>query len=250
MPQNGTAIPAKLKHDLILEAVFELRFETSTLPEVLFGRLADLAAWKGFRQEPLPAYGIPALVRQTDPILRFQPILQLSGEDGLRSVRIGQQAASYHRAAPYVGWTQFRSELYEFFDGVFEKSDDPSISRLGIRYINAAKPELHHISAITDLNLTVVVAGQQIGSSVNVNYMNVHEGDAQSIVRIATPDFVIGSVPEGTSLMIDVDVFTKPGFKTSTSDEVKTWAEFAHTEEKKEFFKLLKPETKQALREK
>lgn len=249
MPQNSTSIPLKLKHDFILEVAFELRFEMSTLPEVLFGRLADHAPWRGFRQEPLPAYTVPAIMRKTDPNLRYQPVLQLSGEDGRRSVRIGGQVVSYHRAAPYVGWTQFSSELEEFVQGFFERSENPSISRLGMRYINAATVEYHNIAAITDLDLRVLIKEHQIGENVSVNYMNEHERDTQSVVRIATPDFVVGTVPSDASLMIDVDVFTKTGFRTTTADVVSEWARFAHEEEKKQFFRLLKPATIEALRE-
>ena len=38
-----TAIPGeiKLKTDAIVEVVFEIRFDTKTIPEILFGRLAD-----------------------------------------------------------------------------------------------------------------------------------------------------------------------------------------------------------------
>jgi len=213
MPQNRPSIPLKLTHDFILEVVFELRLEMSTFPEVLFGRLADHTPWRGFHQDPLPAYSIPAVMRQTDPNLRYQPILQLSGEAGRRSVRIGPNVVSYHRTAPYVGWTQFSAELEELFEGVFEKTENPSVSRLGLRYINAATLELHGIAEIGDLNLRVMVADSQIGSSVTVNYMNEHERDTQSVVRIATPDFVIGTVPASATLMIDVDVSTKIGFK-------------------------------------
>ena len=123
------------------------------------------------------------------------------------------------------------------------------VSRLGLRYINATTSELHGIAAISDLNLRVMVADDQIGASVNVNYMNEHEKNTQSVVRIATPDFVIGSVPAGATLMIDVDVFTKAGYKATAAEDVRGWAEFAHEEEKKQFFRLLRPETKEALRE-
>jgi uncharacterized protein (TIGR04255 family) len=94
-----------------------------------------------------------------------------------------------------------------------------------------------------------MIADDQIGASVNVNYMNEHERDTQSVVRIATPDFVIGTVPAGASLLIDVDVSTKAGFKATAVDDVRGWAEFAHEEEKKQFFRLLRPKTIEALRE-
>lgn len=250
MPENGIAIPLKLKHDFILEVVFELRFETSTPPEILFGRLADQTPWKSFRQEPLPAYNIPAVLRQTDPNLRYQPVLQLSGEEGHRSVRIGQQVASYHRTAPYVGWAQFNKELEELFQGVFGKSENTSISRLGLRYINAVTPALHGISGFADLDMQLTIKEDRICEKVNVNYLNEHQKGIQSAVRIATPDLVIGTVPSGASLMIDVDVYTDAGFHTTDPNHVRDWAELAHQEEKKQFFRLLKRRTVEALREK
>ena len=41
MSSPDKAILEKLKQDAIAEAVFEARFDTSTIPEVLFGRLTD-----------------------------------------------------------------------------------------------------------------------------------------------------------------------------------------------------------------
>jgi uncharacterized protein (TIGR04255 family) len=249
MATNTNAIPSKLKQDFIVEVVFEVRFETTTLPEIFFGRLADHEPWKGFRQDPLPAYSIPPVLRQTDPNLRYQPVLQLSGEEGARSVRVGQQVASYHRMSPYVGWKQFGAELDEFFEGIFTKSENPKVSRLGIRYVNAAKEDVHGVGSLTDLNLQVTVADEQIRKSFNLNYMTEHPNDVQCVVRIASPDFVIGTLPSGSSLMIDVDVFTKPDFKAETATAVREWAESAHNVEKEQFFRLLKQDTKNALRE-
>jgi hypothetical protein len=39
--KRGTPLPKKLKDDAIVEAVFELRFDSSTLAEVFLGRIAD-----------------------------------------------------------------------------------------------------------------------------------------------------------------------------------------------------------------
>jgi uncharacterized protein (TIGR04255 family) len=250
MSQDKNAVPKKLRHDAIVEAVFEARFEMKTLPEVFFGRLADYEPWKGFTQAALPAAGIPAFVRQSDPNLRYQPVFQLSNVDGLRSIRVGQYVASYHRAAPYVGWERFRDELNEFIDGLFLKAAEGlSVSRLGIRYINALKIDPPGISAITDLNMEVSIANEKVQKSVNVNYLTEHSNNTQSIVRISTTDLILGTAPPDTVLLVDVDVYTKPGFKTGEIADVKQWAEFAHTEETKQFFRLLKQKTKESLAE-
>src|SRR5688572_6634063 len=94
-------IPKKLKHDAIVEALLEVRFQTTTIPEVLFGRLADYAPWKGFTQVRLPAYDLPALMRQADPNLRFQPLFELRDEQNKQAVRLGGRVLSYHKLAPY-----------------------------------------------------------------------------------------------------------------------------------------------------
>ena len=73
----GKPIPQKLKHDAIVEALVEIRFDASTIPEVLLGRLADHEPWKGFDQRRLPAYEIPAPIRQADANLRYNPWFEL-----------------------------------------------------------------------------------------------------------------------------------------------------------------------------
>jgi uncharacterized protein (TIGR04255 family) len=113
MATRNKRIPAKLKDDAIVEAVLEVRFDMTTIPEVLLGRLADCPSWKGFEQGRMPTYEIPAFLRQADPNLRYQPVFELHNAEKNRTVRIGDHVLSYHRLAPTkVGrnsspsWTQ------------------------------------------------------------------------------------------------------------------------------------------------
>jgi uncharacterized protein (TIGR04255 family) len=153
MASRGKSIPKKLKNDAIVEAVVEIRFSTTTIPEILFGRLADYGPWKNFKQQRLPVYEVPPPWRQADPNLRFLPIFELSGDQ--RSVRIGPHVISYHRAAPYVGWQQFRLELDETISGLFETAKGLVIHRLGLRHLNALRPDVHDIKSVSDLDLEI-----------------------------------------------------------------------------------------------
>src|SRR5208282_4865763 len=114
-------IPLKLRHDAIIESILEIRFFTTTIPEIFFGQLAACEHWKGFEQRRLPAYQIPAPLRQADLNLRFQPVFELREVNGHRSVRIGANVLSYHQTSPYVGGNKFMSELSEAIDILFEK---------------------------------------------------------------------------------------------------------------------------------
>lgn len=249
MATRAKPIPARLKHDAIVEAVLEIRFDTTTLPEIFFGRLADYVPWKSFEQRLTPAHEIPASLREGDPNLRYQPVFELAAPADHRAVRIGQHVLSYHRTAPYVGWVRFEPELDELISGLFEKADEPVITRLGLRYINALRTDLHGIQHLTDLDLTLEIAGEPVVGSVNVNFTATVADSMQCTVRVATIDLVQGALPPASSILVDVDVFTKDSFKTSEKKTVIDWVKRAHAREKEQFFRLLRDETIDALRE-
>lgn len=243
-------IPEKLKHDAIVEALFEVRFSMSTIPEVFFGRIAEYETWKSFKQSQLPFYQIPAVMRQADPNLRYQPLFALTEEGQQRAVRIGPQAIVYSRGMPYVGWKVFKLELEQVIAAIFMKADDLKIERLGLRYLNALRHDLHGIRSISDLDLKLEIAGECIEESVNINTTTDGASDTACTLRIATTDVIQGNLPPGTSVYVDVDVFTKEGFTTSDQDFVKDWIGRAHTKEKAHFFRLLKESTISSLTEK
>ncbi len=150
---------------------------------------------------------------------------------------------SYHLFAPYIGWSKFRTELGRVADQLFSKTRGTVVRRLGLRYLNALRPDLHNIKAVTDLDLSVVVMDKTLSGNVNLNFTDAPAVDKRATVRVATPDFVTGLLPTGTSVFVDVDVYTPPGFQARSANRVHRWLESAHETEKDEFFSLLKPET-------
>src|SRR5438552_15913338 len=92
-------IPRKLKQDAIIEAIFEMRFDTGMIPEILFGRLAEYDGWKGLEQQRLPSYDIPRQLREFDPTLRFAPVFELRVGIGHRAIRIATPLLAYHQLA-------------------------------------------------------------------------------------------------------------------------------------------------------
>jgi uncharacterized protein (TIGR04255 family) len=234
-------IPKKLKHDAIVEAILELRFQSTTVPEVLLGRLADYAAWKGFEQVRLAAADIPAPMRQADTNLRFQPLVELRDTGNKRAVRLGDRVLSYHKLAPYGGWETepVRPALLATIDGLFGKADGLIVRRMGLRYINAVRSDLHDIRSVAALDLKASVADEDITGNVNLNFTTQVSDTTLCTVRIATKDFVQGNLPENTSALVDVDVYTKESYRTQDVAEVKRWLDFAHDKEKEQFFQLL-----------
>jgi uncharacterized protein (TIGR04255 family) len=245
-------LPNKLKHDAIVEAVFDIRFEpeSSLVPEIFFGRLADTSEWKGFTQRRLPSADIPAVMRRADPNLRYQPALELVDLENKKVVQMGPYSLVLVRRAPYPGWTEsFGAEVGRTIDRLFEVAPGIPVVRLGLRYVNALRSDIHGIAGIESLNLTVLVDEASLTRRLNLNYHVSVSDDSTCTVRVATTDFASGGIPENTTAIIDVDVYTTDNYRTSDATAVKDWTERAHIAEKKNFFRLLKRETINALRE-
>jgi uncharacterized protein (TIGR04255 family) len=245
--KRGSRIPRKLKHDAIVEALIEFRFETRTKPEFLLVRLSEIEAWKDFKESRLPAFSIPEQIREVDPNLRFQPIFELQKDQ--RSLRIGPRVISYHLRSPYQGWAIFGKEIERVAEAVFSKADSFVMKRLGLRYLNALTSDVHQIRSIGDLDVSVVVGTETVTDDINLNRTLTASNDRRCTIRIATPEFVTGSLPPNTSVLADIDIFTPDSFETTDQDVVKRWVEAAHTTEKQEFFVLLKDETITSLEE-
>jgi uncharacterized protein (TIGR04255 family) len=250
MVKRGTPLPKKLKCDAIVEALLELRFDgKDDLPEVFIGRFVDHRNWKGWVQRTLPAYNIPAQFRSVVPNVKFAPIIELVENESKAVLRIGPSVVSFHRQAPYVGWEKFKPELERVTAALFETIKDVLVTRLGLRYMNSLRPNLHGIAALTDLDVEMTVSGDAISKAANLNFTTQLGKESACAVRIATPEFILGNLPADTSVYVDVDVFTNEGFKTADNKTVDEWVEFAHTQEKTEFFRLFKQPVLDKLRE-
>lgn len=237
--------PAKIL-DAIIEAVLEVRFEMTGIPEVLFGRMADSPQWNGFQKRNMPAYNVPPQIRTLDPGLRYQPIMEMvdAVEAPTRAVRIGPQVVSYHNFSKYMGWSNFQPELEKVVTSLFKSADGIKVQRLGLRYLNALRSDRHRISSITDLNMSASVGGTQLHSALNINFLKRPSNAAIAAVKVATMDLVAGAnIPENTTVFVDVDVYTPEGYSTRDPAEVRSWIAAAHEHEKDEFFNLLTPET-------
>jgi uncharacterized protein (TIGR04255 family) len=242
---RGTRLPRKLRQDGIVEALWEIQFETTTLPERLIGRITDLPPWKDFPQRRLPAYDLPAAIRQTAPQLRYAPIVEVSSadDDQHRALRLGPNVLSVHRAKSYVGWPEFRTELQSAANDLFRSGENLKATRLGLRYLNALTPAMHGIRTIQDLDIAIEVANEDLTGGLSLNFQVGLGNVGQCRVGIATPEYVQGPLPAGTTVYVDVDVYTTPGYECPDVDLVNRWLDNAHTHAKSEFFHLLKQPT-------
>ena len=188
-------------------------------------------------------------MRRIDPTLRYQATIELASKDGLQLVRFGPQSFGYIQKAPYPGWKVFGSALSQAVTVLFKTVPKISVTRLGLRYVNAFRADVHGVGGIEKLNLAIKASGQDLNSSVNLIYrVPLWEGNSCT-VRLATIDMVQGAIPKSTTVVADVDVYTNDGYSTVNPDEAMAWMERAHKEEKEVFFGLMTEDMILRLRE-
>ena len=231
-------MPMRLHPDAVLEAAVEVRFDSTDIPEVVVGRLTDSRLWEDFQQSRTPMADIPQSIRDSDQNLRYQPTIELRRPDGLRAIKIGGHVVSYHVVTTYPGWAGFESEIRTTIEEIYAKIKGVSFIRIGLRYINAFEPSKHHISGISDTNLSVTLNDVKITNSFNLNYTKT-EGSHVVTARIATSDIVTGALPPGFSLLFDIDIATSESYTSSDLSVTMAWITHAHSIEKREFFALL-----------
>jgi uncharacterized protein (TIGR04255 family) len=247
MPQT-TPLPERISPDAIIEALVEFRFERGDeLPEAIVGRLLDAPLWTDYAQVRLATADIPQTLRENDPNLRYLPIIELRKKDASRIAKVGGRVFSYHVLEPYPGWTVFHDEIETVVRSIVESLKFIPFSRLGLRYINVFRPEEHHVLGLTDTNISLSVRSELLAGAVNINYMKVVEPTHIITVKIATPEFVIGNLRPGFSLLCDIDVATKGEVSVTGAESTMSWITTAHDLEKQEFFKILRDEITKTL---
>jgi uncharacterized protein (TIGR04255 family) len=76
--------------------------------------------------------GGPAQVFVHDAVAR----VHLINDTGSESVSVGPNVLSVHQLKPYKGWTAFKPRVLEALHAYLEVTENPLISRVGVRYIN------------------------------------------------------------------------------------------------------------------
>ncbi len=240
-------LPKKLKHDAIVEALVELRFEHKTVGEVIVGRLVAAAGWKDYHAVRLPVADLPAEFRDANPDLRYQPIIQLQRPVPGEIIKIGSRVISLHVLSPYPGWGSFSERISALIEDLYSAVPDLLIQRVGLRYINAITPG-HGLSSIAELNYNLEVGGAPSSNDLSIALRTKPSEDVQCQVMIAAPSFVNGSVPSAVAY-IDLDMSTPTAFGSAPKDVIFSWLDGAHNFEKEAFFALWPEAVLEKLRE-
>lgn len=240
-------LPARLKKEPLIDAVFEIRFTSnvkasSVLPGFLFSKLdGDKVV------NDLPTSDIPQQIRQVDPNLKFAPLVRLRWDDFF--VFIGDFSVGVGCKIPYPGWASFKEAIIHIVRIVGEIGIIQSVQRSSLKYMDLIPSS--DVGEQVSMILGSVVIGDHTLKKENFSLkIEIPENQFIHIVNIissARAKLQDGSESEG--IIIDIDTVDN-----MRDHEFHVWMEklsenleTIHTVNKKMFFKCLRQETITAL---
>lgn len=130
-------LPTRLGAEPLLEAVCEMRFQSSyPASNILPGLLLHGLRTDGvdIPMQVLPASNVPKEMRAVDPALRDAPLIALNWGD--RTISIGDSLISVSSAKRYPGWKVFRADIERVFQIAAASQIIQSISRFSLKYVD------------------------------------------------------------------------------------------------------------------
>lgn len=213
----------------IVEAIFEIRFESSLPGDAIFGIIYNEFKDEFQNVEQLPVLQLPAALRAQDPNLKFTPYYKIKKDNFI--IQIGPNVFSLANVKEYSGWEHFSKKIYDTYDKLFNLNIIRTHLRVALRYINI----LQDINIFKISNLDILLNNERLGEK-QINFIaEVPYNQGSSNLKLINYAQVIleGQVMTGSLVDIDTEV---------RLDEFKSFKEAiecAHINEKNLFFSLL-----------
>ena len=236
-------VPKKLGIQPLIEGLFEIRFSSdmglvsSILPGVVYNAYSNRIG----KTVSLPLSGIIPQLRDSDPNLKYAPIVQFSLDPGPYIFQVGDHVASISCPRPYTGWSEFGRTIKEFVR-VLEKSqliNKPE--RFSMKYSNVLS--VAGAPTIAALDVDFKLGGRDATSSPVALRVEESSGPFIHIAQIiasVNAQLVDGSQISGILIENDT-IFNYVGgdFWATLERSLDPMHEF----NKCRFFELLRPDT-------
>ncbi len=228
-------IPKKITPCPIAEAIFELRFDSSTPDEAIFGTF-----YKEFKDEftdftKLPILQLPEAIRSRDQNLIHSPHYKLKKDNFL--LQIGPKVFSIVNLKEYSGWDTFSQKILDTIGKINQTGAVDKVTRVGLRYINI----FENLDIYDKSNLKLMLSDEPFAASTFDLTTQVQTEKCVSKVKIAN-NATIGieeKVIKGS--IIDIDVVYKNNLD-NIFENLRDVIDISHIDEKFLFFSLLNAE--------
>ena len=230
-------IPKRLKKEPLIEAIWQVQFESPGAGDVLPGLLyaALRKDHPKLQLHRLPAADFPAIVAQMDPNLRLAAKVRLEEPEGSFLWQVGDRVATLNCRKPYAGWAAFREAIISLTKVVEESGLVEQPLRHSLRYIDLLA--LDDAPDLSALQLSMKLGGHAVNKLPVQIRLELPDGGVNHIIQIATPAQV--QLPEGQQTGSVVDLETFPGARAANWEGVRNQLDTLHQKSKRLFFEHL-----------
>ena len=229
--------PARLNRNPIVEALFELRFESATdsLANLLPGMLYPDLKQEFPKAETLPHAMLPKEIQRMDPSLQFKAMHRLVGDGFV--IMIGDSVISLNCVGPYVGWANFREKILKIAELLKNTNLFTAIHRFSLKYVNLlttrdGEPDLGMMNMSMSLGThDLVTCPTQVRTEID-------DGNFLNIIQLIPATHI----KNAKGLLFDIDTISNGPFNDFW-DQLPSLIDKAHETEKRLFFSMLTPQT-------
>lgn len=236
-------IPKRLKKEPLIEAIWQVQFESpgagDILPGVLYTALKARHPRIGLHR--LPTADIPAPIAQIDPNLRFAAKVRIEEPDGRFLWQVGDRVVTMNCRKPYAGWSAFREEILDLTQNIKTSGLVPQPQRHSLRYIDLLT--LEPAPDLSAFKLAMKLGDHEIRRHHLQMRLEIPDNECTHVVQIATPAQVI--FPEGMEEGSIVDIETFSPENSVDWNAIATQIDYMHERSKALFFEHIL--TKQAI---
>lgn len=236
-------LPSQLDKCPLVDALIEIRFETTIVGSAIFGLIYNLISddFKG-NVTNLPILQIPEQIRKTDPSLRFKPLYRIDSDEYV--LQIGDDVLCISSKVPYVGWNKLSSRTIELINKIVDTKIINKVIRIGHRYVNFFEGDIMDKLTISKPDIKKYNTNSilvRIDTNDKDNFI-----DTVQITNSATyKSPQTGEILSGS--LIDIDSF-KEYEDNYFLENIKEEINKVHQCEKNIFFSLLKEEFLESLK--
>jgi len=222
-------LPKKISPCPILEAIFEMRFDSNLPEDAIFGVLYNKFQDEYQNVEPLPILQLPQVVRAQDPNLIYAPHYKLSNENTV--IQIGPKVFSLANVGEYAGWDRFSEQIQSIYNKIEETKIVFTVNRIALRYINI----FEDTNILLGTNFKASLGDESLNDQ-KINFAaEISSSNSISQLKIINSAEAIISGRQIKGSIIDID----SAVNLQNFDTFLSAIECSHIEEKTLFYKVL-----------
>jgi uncharacterized protein (TIGR04255 family) len=222
-------MPKKYNKPPIIEAVCEFRFSGGSKWDLTIpGLIYDLVKDEFPQKEPLREFVVDTGAKPARG--QFVDKVRFKTEEGKQFIQVAPLQISVHRLAPYQDWESFLPMVEKAFEAYKKVGEPTSLSRIGVRYINAFDIPGEDITLDEYFefypNVPVKLEGHAFDTFISG--LMFHMGEERDILKVELQSAAT-TAPNTCRVLLDLDYYlNKP--EAVPLDEALEWVGKAHDE--------------------